>query len=204
MVKIATFAKPEIVRPHLQTTMTENFIFYAAIVLTVALTLRYLHKSTSKSISTDDKGQFSIRMHKLYNIVGIISIVLCLVITIGPILAGESDIGIYIMTFFMFLLFGGLGLLCILYYRNHNVLFDTTSITVQSPFGKLKSTSWQKLAKASFNPTSGMLILTDSDGQKLKIHQHLVGLNKFIRMLEIKTGWTSKELKLPVKRSNVA
>lgn len=183
--------------------MTENFILYAAIGLTVVLTLRYLNKSAGKSISSDENGQFTIRMHKLYNIAGIISLILCLVVTIGPMLTEEADLALYVMTFFMFLLFGGLGLLCVLYYRNHYVLFDTTKIEVQSPFGKCKTTYWNRLVKATFNPASGLLTLIDSDGQKLKVHQHLVGLGKLVGMLESKTGWTYKELKLPVKGSNV-
>lgn len=135
---------------------------------------------------------------------GILSLVLCLVVTLGPILTDDPDTAMYIMIFFMFLLFGGLGLLCVLYYRNHNVLFDNSMIEVQNRFGKTKITTWDKIKKVSFTPTTGLLTFIDSDGQKLKVHQHLVGISRLVGVLESKTSWKAKDLRLPMKGSNVA
>jgi hypothetical protein len=100
----------------------------------------------------------------------------------------------------MLLLFGGLGLLSVLYFRQHYVLFDDTKVEAGSPFGGTKSLLWSEITKAKFNPSSGLLTLTGQTGDKVKAHYHLVGFPKFIEHLENKTTYTATQLKLPIQR----
>jgi len=166
----------------------------------VTLSLAYLNKATAKPPIANGQGQYLLRMHKLYNYVGILAVLLACVFVIVPPLVETMDIAMAIMAIAMLLIFGGLGTLCLIYYRNHYLLFDENIIEVRNPKGQIRTISWHDIERASFNSFTGFLILTDRNGGKLKIHQHLVSLGKFVALLEDKTGWTSKDIKLPVKR----
>jgi hypothetical protein len=128
-----------------------------------------------------------------------VSLVIGLIVTIGPILTDKPDAAMFVMMFLMFLIFIGLGLLCVLFYRNHYLRFDNSTIEVRSAFAKTKIINWEEIKSVSFNPSSGLITLKNQNGQKIKVHQHLIGLGRFISYLETKTGWTAKKLKLPVK-----
>ena len=179
--------------------MKGNSFFYAIVGMTVAATLSYLNKATGKHVDSNEKGEFLLKMHKLYKIVGYVSLVIGLIVTIGPILTDKPDAAIFIMMFLMFLIFIGLGLLCVLFYRNHYLRFDNSTIEVRSAFAKTKIINWEEIKSVSFNPSSGLITLKNQHGQKIKVHQHLIGLGRFISYLETKTDWTAKKLKLPVK-----
>jgi len=180
--------------------MSGNSIFYGLVALAVTLTLSYLAKATSKEVVSNEQGQYLLRMHKLYYIVGIIALAFAAVFIISPLIVDDPDLGLYITIFCMLLLFGGLGLLCVLYFRRHFVLFDDTNVEVSSPFGKKKNLLWNEISRAKFNPSTGLLTLTSNTGDKVKVHYHLVGFPKFVEQFESKTTWTAKQLKLPIKR----
>lgn len=181
--------------------MTENYFFYGLVSASVVVTLAYLNKATGRQIVPGAQGKYLLRLHKLYYIVGLISVAVGGIFLVAPLIINEPNVGMYIMVFLVILFFGGLGLLSILYYKNHYVLFDTNKIEVRNVFGKIKIFYWNEIKEASYNPHSSLLTLINESGQKVKIHQHLVGLSKFIDYLEEKTCWTAKQLKLPVKRN---
>lgn len=180
--------------------MSDNSIFYGLVALSITLTLSYLSKATSKDVVSNEQGQYTLRMHKLYYIVGIIALVFAAAFIISPLIVDDPDLVLYITIFCMLLLFGGLGLLSVLYFRRHYVLFGDTNVEVGSPFGKRKSLFWNEITKAKFNPSSGLLTLTSNTGDKVRVHYHLIGFPKFVEQLENKTTWTAKQLKLPIKR----
>jgi hypothetical protein len=178
--------------------MSYNAIFYGLVALSVTLTLTYLRKATSKNVVGNEQGQYLLRMHKLYYIVGIIALIFGAVFTVSALILADLDLALYIIIFSMLLLFGGLGLLCVLYFRRHYVLFDGMKVEVGSPFGQTKSLFWSEIAKAKFNPFSGLLILTSNREEKVKVHYHLVGFSKLVEQVENKTACSAKQLKLPV------
>ena len=174
-----------------------NILTCIAISLTTGIVFRYLKKSTQKSQLPLENGQYRLRIHKFYLILGLISFVVGLAMVIGSILTISPDITMYIMIFIMFLVFVGLGTLSILYYRNYYVQFDNSYVEVMNAFGKLSSMRWDEIKTAKFNFNSGLLTLA-GNGKRIKIHQHLVGINRFMNYLEKKTGWTAKGLKMNV------
>lgn len=182
--------------------MSDNSIFYGLVAISVTLSLRYLAKATSKDIVSNEEGQFLLRMHKLYYIIGIIALVFAVVFIVSPLIVDHPDLELYIIIFFMLLLFGGLGLLSVLYFKRHYVLYDDAKLQVCSPFGSTKSLFWNEIAKAKFNPSSGLLTLTSKTGDKVKVHYHLIGFPKFVEQFENKTTWTAKQLKLPIQKNN--
>ena len=182
--------------------MLSDIISYACVALLTGIFLKYLNRATGKIVKPNGINQYFLRMNKFYNIAGYIAMCICLVFIIGSIITLEFELAVFVMVFFIVIIFGGLGLLGILLYRNHYLLFSSTKIEVRSVFGKTKITTWNKIQNVSFSQNSGLITITD-DGQKLKVHQHLVGLSKFVAYMEDKTEWTAERLKLPVKRVNI-
>lgn len=180
--------------------MLEKFIFYVLTGLCISLALSYLNKATGKKVTANQQGEYLLRMHKFYYVLGVISVIIGTVFLVVPPLVDDVDIVMLIVIFFMLLIFGGLGLLCLLYYKNHYLLFDSNRIEVRSHIGKTSSIHWDDIKRAQFNAFSGLLILTTYSGGKLKIHQHLVGLVQFVNQLEERKGWTPQDLKLPINR----
>ena len=147
-----------------------------------------INKATGKHIAADLEGRYTLRMQKAYNILGWI----CVVIACSPVVAlffeMPTKIGAWIVLGLLFFSFGFAAALCILYYRNHQVAFDTTYIEVTSPLRKVTTSTWDKIVQTKYSYNAGLLTLIDSDGQKLKINHHLIGLSTFISLLESKTG----------------
>lgn len=162
--------------------------------------LNYVNKGAVKHVDRNKNGEFLLRINKLYNILGYAALVTGVIVISGIVLTEDPDFAMYIMVFLLFLIFLGLGSLCVLYYRNHSLRFDNSKIEVRSPFGKSKTMYWNEIKSARFNRLSGFITLTDSNAQEIKVHQHIVGLATFISYLENNTDCTVKNLKLPVKR----
>ena len=148
-----------------------------------------INKATAKRIVADWEGKYTLRMQKAYNILGWI----CGVIACCPIVAlfFEMPVNIseWVIFGFLFVSFGFAAALCILYYRNHRVVFDKTYIEVTSPLGKVTTSTWNKIVKTTYSYNAGVLTLIDSEGQKLKVNHHLIGLNTFLSLLGSKTGF---------------
>lgn len=184
--------------------MNQDFLFYALIGVIVAATLGYLNKKASTHTQPKQDGWYLLRMHRLYNFMGYLGILLGIVVGIGPVLTDEADLAMYITIFLAFLIFMGLGILSVLFYRNHYLRFNDTDIEVSNAYGKITRTSWDNLIDGRFNISSGLITLTDSDGTKLKIHQHLIGLGGFVGLMEQKTKIKAKDIGLPVKAKNLS
>lgn len=153
-----------------------------------AITRAYLDKSTNVNIDEDPQGDYTIRMHKFYNILGWS----CAVIAVVPLVAMIFDmpdlLTLLVLVPFYLLMFGFFAALGILTYRNHQVVFNHTYIVVTTPLGKVKTATWKSIVEVRFNSTTGFAKLTDQNGQKLRVNQHLVGRNDLIRMLHRQTG----------------
>lgn len=156
-------------------------------VITIALEA-LVNKATGRRIAADFEGRYILRMQNAYNILGWV----CGVIAGSPVVAlffeVPTDISGWIAFGFLFFSFGFAAALCILYYRNHQVVFDKTYIEVTGPLRKVKTSSWAKVVKTKYSYNAGLLTLIDSDGQKLRINHHLIGLATFVSLLETKTG----------------
>jgi len=94
--------------------MNQDFLFYALIGVIVAATLGYLNKKASTHTQPKQDGWYLLRMHRLYNFMGYLGILLGIVVGIGPVLTDEADLAMYITIFLAFLIFMGLGILSLL------------------------------------------------------------------------------------------
>lgn len=151
------------------------------------ITREYLRKSTDIKTDKDWQGDFTLRMHILYSILGWCCAALGCVGVAGLISDewNKANLVIYTIGFLLCGFFAALGILS---YRNHKVVFNKTWLIVTTPLGKVKTTTWKKIVSTTFNPTTGFLKLTDEDGQQLRVNQHLVGRRDLVHMLQMQTG----------------
>lgn len=178
--------------------MTEKIFFYSAISLVVGLALAYLKKGASQSGGQTVNGLVVLKMNKLYGIIGIISIIFGFGFSLLPVLSNEYNSVMFLIVLIMLLIFWGAGIPCWLYYKNHKLEFDGEKIIVKNVLGKEKTIQWSEINQITFSHFSSYLTIIDSKGEKIKIHQHIVGLSSFAKMIETKTSWKVKELKFPV------
>lgn len=159
-----------------------------------AITRHHLNKATGANIDANWQNDFTLRMQKLYNVLGWICIGFAVFTILPLIIEHPNMIYLFVLLPFGLFFFGGAGILLILYYRNHQVIYDDTYIVVTGPLKKVITSRWDKIVDTQFNSTTGLLTLIDEDGQKLRMNQHLVGLQKFTTLLAKKTGlYTSIE-----------
>lgn len=178
--------------------MTEKIILYTIIGIAVSIAFAFLTKATAKSIAPNKNGLYNLSMNKLYGIMGFVGLIIGLLFLIFlPLTAEQNDSGILTIIILMLLIFWGTGIPCLLYYRNHNVTFDDKSIKTTNVFGKLKEIQWSDVLEIKFQALTGLLVLK-TNNETIKVHQHLVGLSKFIEHIEDKTKWNRKELKIPI------
>ncbi|WP_020531712.1 hypothetical protein [Flexithrix dorotheae] len=173
----------------------EKLVLYSLIGVGVSLAMNYMNKGTNQKIEKTVGGEIELRMNKLYLVLGLFFIGMTSIFVIAGIF--YQDKGMYIISLVVFLIGGVAGTPCLLYYRNHKLKFNETSISVQNWKGTIRQIKWSEISQIKFNPISGYLKLIGVD-KKLTIHQHLVGLKEFTTMMEEKTEWRAKDLKLPI------
>jgi hypothetical protein len=122
----------------------------------------------------------------LYQIIGLLGSLVAGIGLFLPLLADEYSTSIFIASTLLFILFAALSTLCFLWYRNHRVNFNAEIITAQSAYGKSHNILWKDVAVVKFRPFAGKMEITDAFGNKISVHQHLVGFSTFISALKEK------------------
>lgn len=174
----------------------EKIILYGVIGLVVSFMMSYMNKGASQKIEENENGEIELQMNKLYQIIAYISIAIAIVFIIAAVYYQDNEI--YLVSGLMLLLFGGLGVLVLMYYRNHKLKFGEERLVVQNWKGQKTELKWTEINHVKFNPFSGYLKI-NSLTKSLTIHQHLIGLRSFIEKMEEKTKWKAAELNLPIK-----
>jgi uncharacterized membrane-anchored protein len=178
--------------------MIEKIITYGLIGIAATFTLSFLNKQASKKVAPLDNGKYALRLNSLYQYVGLGSLILGLIGFLLPTILLDSN-GWLVGLIFL-LIFGILGGICALWYFNHKFIFDSKKIESVSVYGKKTFLEWKDVVSISFNAISGLLVFKGSNGIKVKAHQHLVGLTELTTMMEQKTKWTVKGLKIPLNK----
>ncbi len=173
----------------------EQFIFYGLIGFAVSFTLNYMNEGASRKIEKNKNGETELRMNKLYQILGYTCIVMTSIFLVAALYYQDREL--YLIGGIILLIFGGLGVSLLMYYRNHRLIFNDQRIIVYNWRGKPKQLNWNEIEQIKFNLISGYLKVT-SNATKLIIHQHLVGLKVFLKKMEEKTKWKAEELNLPI------
>ncbi|MFC6999432.1 hypothetical protein [Rufibacter roseus] len=181
-----------------------DFLVYLIIGVAVSLTMFLLKRSTGKETHKNEEGFIELRMPKLYAVAGIVGFGIGLIFLMAMVMVDDMSLGESIgITAVMLGIFWGAGIPCFLWYKNHRVTFDETTVEVKSVFGKVKKVNWQEIEHVQFHAFSGLIKLTDVYNTKVGVHQHLKGLYSFAEMLEKETDWNAAELKLPIQKRPV-
>ena len=151
-------------------------------------------KQFSETLPLVKGGRQELRMNEFYKWIGYAPIIICgIVISMAFSNYKQEDLMWIGLTL---VLFGGLGFALLSFYKNHMVVFNETSIYVSSWRGLEKNMIWKEVVNAKFKAMSGYLVIY-SKNDKLKIHQHMKGLNAFVLKLEEKSGINADQLNLP-------
>ena len=173
----------------------ERFLMYGIIGIVSTVFLAALKSEHTQAIETNEEGNFELHMSKLYHYLGVGSIFLFGGFSIYGVLFGDKTDAI--AAIITFIILGGLGALMTLFSRNHKVWFNQQIITIQNWKGRKTSIEWGDIIKMHFNHLGGYLKIETKD-KVVKIHQHLIGLKEFTDLMEKKTKWTAKKLRIPL------
>jgi len=171
-----------------------DWIQHGITAILIGAFMAYASSKSAKEVSRNIEGKYCLRLNTSYKWLGMGSIVLGGIGLIAAIVAEEE--GILVVVFLAMLLFIILGIILMMWYENHQLIFDEETISVKSWKGKTEMVRWDAIDNVKFSPIWGYLRIYSKE-QKLNIHFHLVGLVGFVKMLEDKTTYNARELKLP-------
>lgn len=168
---------------------------YAAIGVIVAGLMAYLANQAKQNASPSATGKFHLRLHKAYAIIGWGCVLLGVGFFIGSMFSSEEHV--LEIAFVLLLFLGGLGAICVLWYNNHSVTFDSNKLSSFSWLGKRQEIKWKAITSIKFNAVSGMLVFSNDRQEKVKAHMHLVGLGSLVVAIESHTKWKKSDLEIP-------
>jgi len=149
----------------------EHVITYMIVGAVVGMIMYYLNKSASTKTVPIQGDSLNLRLHKLYWYFGMGSIALGIAWFLLPGLTVEDGSG-WLIGLLLLLLFGGLGSICVLWYVNHTLSFDSERIESKSVFGKTTSIPWKEIENISFSALSGLLTFEDGLGEKVNVYAY--------------------------------
>jgi hypothetical protein len=176
----------------------EKFFLYTFIISITGLFFAYLNKKAKSAVAPLEEDYFELRLHKLYWYMGVVSIVLGVMAFVLVMITSEEKNG-WIFGLLLFSIFVGLGIPSATWYANHRFNFDAKKLVVTNVYGNKTIMKWSEIESIRFNAMAGTLVFTDKNKQKIKAHQHLVGFETILIMMESTTKWRRKDLKLPFK-----
>ena len=139
--------------------------------------LSWLNKVAKTKLQPDKTGETTLRMNKLYIIMGVIAFIMWLTFVIFLFTSISSDWKTFVSSFLIISIVTlGPGIPCSLWYLNHKVTFDNETIQVNNVYGKKNQILLKDIVSISMNHFSGMLKV-NTQNDSVSIHQHLVGVS---------------------------
>jgi len=172
----------------------KNLNATAIILIVIAIMMKFLINASKKKPAIDSQGNKILKLPRPYEIMGVILFFASLIILIYSIIDFNPKNILY--QFIIFVLFGGLGFLLILFGRVYQVTFNDNEISSKSIFGKINTICWKNVKQVKFNQASAKLKINDGMNT-IKCHQHLVGFPALVNFLKTKLNITSDQIDLP-------
>lgn len=173
----------------------ETVITIAASSIAASISTYYFKKGNADKVQKNLSGNYVLRLPKMYKFIGILSIFIIIFFIILALLI--QDEVLVILTIVMLAFFGGLGVPCLLAYKNYSVELNEKTITTFNWIGKKKVLFWSEIKDIKFSPISGYIKIFGNHKDVLKINHHLNGLNLLKSKIDEKTRWNAKDLKIP-------
>jgi hypothetical protein len=162
--------------------------------LAVLVALIFLNRATRKELKPDAAGRYHLRMNNLYSLGGVLGLLLGLGLIIVAALRNEHfNFDVVAMMAVILCFCWGPAIPSLLYFKNHRVVLDDTTITVVDVFGKSKTIAWEDITVARVKPLTGMIQIYTPQNT-VKVHQHLIGLAHLINKFTEKKGWTAYDI----------
>jgi hypothetical protein len=166
-----------------------KLLSYILIAMVSVFSLMLLNKyALSKPLNI--KGTTILVMPKIYMYAGYAGTLFFVVLVVGSFITEGYDPSMLPYLILYPFMIGG-GIITILTYHLHYVVFDENTISSTNIFGKTNKACWNEISKISFNQFSSMIVLATKNGNKIKMHQHLKGvkiiLNK-VKELNVEIG----------------
>ncbi|MCF8461289.1 MAG: hypothetical protein K9G46_11240 [Flavobacteriales bacterium] len=180
--------------------MLSSIIENLFVGVAIAGALAILQRSSERKSAPSASGQFHLKMPMFYGVLGVMGWVFgtfflsMLIVAIAEMRTVIILVGIGVSAM-MFIV----GSFCFLYYWNHEVKFDQTSVEVTDHYGNTAKIKWTQVVDMNFGPISGQLTIKSAE-RSMKVHQHLSGVISLVDVIESTTRWTARELKLPFGR----
>jgi hypothetical protein len=148
------------------------------------LVIWYLTKGADHIVH-NELNRTELRMNKLYLTCGIIGVVVGLV-SVSLLFISEfhnQRTFLIVLTLLNSLIFLCAGVPCLMYYRNHRVIFTDSDFLVIDVWGEPFDVPWDDVTGVEFNKWTGLYSLQTRNNKVVKLHSHLVGANMFLRLV---------------------
>ena len=173
--------------------MIINIIASVLLNIATGLVIWYSERKSNERQRKQLTGRYLLRANLAYKAVGIITIIIGTILANIMILNWNEEIKIIApIVVSMFLI---PGIFTTMFYYNYRVEFNESRIIVTNWKGTKKVFNWNELIKVSFLGSIKCLYLK-SNSEKTLINQDSVGFIHFIEMMELKTNYTIKKLKI--------
>lgn len=159
--------------------------------------IAYLYKTTTENVMRKPDGFFELKPSKFYWFFGIIWLVMAGAVLIWIFWFPDKLMLLWLAITLVF--GGGFGMYMILFYLNYRLRFDEETIFLRNLLGKESSLKWNEIRHISYGSISSYVKIQTKNRDKMKITYYLTGFKVFVAMMELKTQWTAKELKLPMQ-----
>jgi hypothetical protein len=164
-------------------------------IIAVSIIMAYLYKASKGKPKIDTKGNFILKLPKLYAILGFIGIAIAITLFIYDIFVTneEDKTIIFSLGFFSVLL----GLPLFLVGSISHIKLTEFAIIQTTMFGKTKEIKWEEINDVKFGKVSSELKIKSAD-RSIKANLHLIGFDSLVNKLVEKTGKSLQEMGFPV------
>ncbi|MEM9723380.1 MAG: hypothetical protein AAGA10_29190 [Bacteroidota bacterium] len=175
----------------------ESTLQYGIPAVCSALVMHYMTRLTQKEIPRQADGSLTLRMNRLYQVLGYIALGIGVVVLVASFGAKEEgkEIEILMAQLVILLLFGGGGIYLIMGYSNTWLSFNEDHIRSSTWMGEIKEIHWKDIEQIRYKSLSGYLVIKGKN-EKIKAFRYFVGFQAFINEMEEQTKWTREELEL--------
>ncbi|RKP57944.1 hypothetical protein D7Z26_00045 [Cohnella endophytica] len=161
--------------------------------LVISFFMNYATRMSNKIIDPNGQGEITLKLNRMYSIVGYVSIVFFLTLEIIFSFSAEFNWGFFSISSILIIL----GIILILGGKFYRIILSSEGITQYSFLNKYSFIKWDEITQISFNSLS-QEVKVRSQFKGIKIHTHMVGFENFIEIIK-----TNVEKKLFKKSMNI-
>ncbi|MFM7021673.1 MAG: hypothetical protein ACKOXB_01740 [Flavobacteriales bacterium] len=162
------------------------------IPVVVSLVMAFLYAASRKKPIEDEMGNKILRLPVFFYVLGVISIVFGLVLSL-LVFSNEEDVFISIPFFMLFFI---LGMVLIIGRKNTQTVITPEKIIHTSFWGKTKELNWEEISKLSYGKMSQELKI-ESKKKKIRVHVLMVGFKELLSEIENRTSHSIRDLGIP-------